>query len=106
RPNPREREVPEIVKQASFPDDGTSFMALFRLIHYASILLSYKRVSSLKDEDVPEHLLQVAFDIYDLVGKYDDLVPLPVIPYTITLTFSIFLRYFSREDVRKAWKRG
>lgn len=99
-------EVPELVKASSFPDDGTAFTALFRLIHYTSILLSYKRVSSLKDEDISEHLLTVALDVYDLVERYSDLVALPIIPYSVSITFSVFLRYFSKESVRIAWKRG
>lgn len=106
RPNSQFNEVPEIVKTTSFPDDGTSFTALFRLIHYTSILLSYKRVSSMKDEDVSENLLSVSLDVYDLVEKYNDLVPLPIIPYAVSLTFAIFLRFFNRESVRTAWKRG
>jgi Fungal specific transcription factor domain len=107
RPGGR-RKIPEYMyNNPPPPDDGTPFTALAQLIHYMSQILCFKRglATGLSAERIQEILIESTIKVYDILDAYD-LCPLPVIPYSVSLTMSVILRYFSLPVTRDLWRRG
>ncbi|KAK9369853.1 hypothetical protein V1509DRAFT_619308 [Lipomyces kononenkoae] len=97
----------------SFPDIVlTSFLhddPLPRLVHSVSVILSYKRVYSLTNpspESVMPALLAAALDILSILENTRDINPLPVIPYSASLTLTVFLRLYPAHEARTGWRRS
>ncbi|KAK9234630.1 hypothetical protein V1525DRAFT_459239 [Lipomyces kononenkoae] len=97
----------------SFPDISlNSFLhddPLPRLVHCVSVILSYKRVYSLTNpspESVMPTLLSAALDILSILENTRDITPLPVIPYSASLTLTVFLRVYPAHEARTGWRRS
>lgn len=100
-----------------FPDDGTPFTALASLIFLLTIILTYKRVVDERVKPVDEEtntigssiediLISSSIKIYDIVEQYKDIAPLPIVPYAVSITLTVFLKYFKLKTAQENWKRG
>lgn len=108
------RNIPPIIEAHAavsltnkiMPND--SFDAFCRLNRDVAVILAYKRCrSQLKtDEEVCELLISNALDVLDIVEKFNNLPPHSIITYAITLTLTVFLKYFSVGTVREHWRRA
>ncbi|KAK9482413.1 hypothetical protein V1527DRAFT_476442 [Lipomyces starkeyi] len=98
------RAFPDIVLTSFLHDDP-----LPRLVHCVSVILSYKRVHSLTSpspESVIQTLLTAALDILSILENTRDITPLPVIPYSASLTLTVFLRLYPAHEARTGWRRS
>lgn len=88
------------------PDN--SFEAFCRLNRDLAVILAYKRCrSQLKtDEEVCELLISNALDVLDIAENFNNLPPHSIITYAITLTLTVFLKYFSVVPVGDHWRRA
>ncbi|KAK9323124.1 hypothetical protein V1517DRAFT_321166 [Lipomyces orientalis] len=95
---------PDIVLSSFRQDDP-----LPRLVHCVSVILSYKRVHSLtgtSPETVIQALLSAALEILSILETTRDITPLPVIPYSASLTLTVFLRLYPAHEARTGWRRS
>ncbi|KAJ8103736.1 hypothetical protein POJ06DRAFT_242688 [Lipomyces tetrasporus] len=95
---------PDIVLSSFRQDDP-----LPRLVHCVSVILSYKRVYSLtgaSPETVIQALLSAALEILSILETSRDITPLPVIPYSASLTLTVFLRLYPAHEARTGWRRS
>lgn len=107
RPNGAKDQFLEILEGESPPDDGSSKAALMLLIHYISLILGFKKscIPGYSPEDIANILLSTSFKIIDLV-ETRELPPFPVVPSAVSLTLTVFLRYFMQSRERDGWKRA
>ncbi|CAN6613953.1 hypothetical protein TRVA0_005S03378 [Trichomonascus vanleenenianus] len=100
--------IPERVRNDVIPpDDGTASRAIVRLVHYVAIILAYKR--AMTDETRQEYtelLLKWCNEVCNIVESYEDMAPLPIIPYSVSLTLAVFLKSFPRHESLAGWRRA
>jgi hypothetical protein len=110
RPN-GDRRVPADVQGSIIlrPNATGNEAALCRLIQATARILSFKRASqagfATNEEEVAKLLEVSAVEIFDIVENYD-ILPIPLVPYSVSLTFSVFIKYFNSTSSRDLWKRA
>lgn len=107
RPNSK-MDIPlDILQGPPPPDDGSPKCALMMLIYYVYLILGFKKVlpSGYTAERIADILISTSFNIIELVSSRD-LPPLPIVPCAVSLTLTVFLRYFAMDQARPGWKRA
>lgn len=119
---PRPLEFPSILNDTSFLnnslflDDNAAnpTYGVFALLHYIAVTLAYKRLNANDDANMDRRkrqkfayqhasdsiLLHLAGSIIRVIAVCDQIVPLPLIPYCLSLTLTVFLRAYPQHDVK------
>ncbi|KAK9463075.1 uncharacterized protein V1516DRAFT_634887 [Lipomyces oligophaga] len=80
-----------------------------RLVHSVAIILFYKRLHNLTEQlpdSTMQTLLSAAHDILSIMENSHEIAPLPILPYSITLTLTVFLRLYPSPAARAGWHRS
>ncbi|KAK9479851.1 hypothetical protein V1514DRAFT_327531 [Lipomyces japonicus] len=82
-----------------------------RLLNLVAIILSYRTVqgrtaSPQVPESAAETLLVTSLELLSIVEKASMIAPLPVIPYSVSLTLGIFLSQFPKLEACAGWERA
>ncbi|KAK7202794.1 hypothetical protein BZA70DRAFT_93694 [Myxozyma melibiosi] len=104
RPRPSEKVLD--LKQPVFEKEEI----MPRLVHSTAIMLFYKRLHSLTEqlpESTMQTLLTAAEDILEIAEERRiDLPPLPIVPYSVAMTLTVFLRLYPAPAARTGWRRS
>ncbi|KAK9475063.1 uncharacterized protein V1510DRAFT_409937 [Dipodascopsis tothii] len=80
------------------------FVDLLRLVRCAAVILAHKRVPD--EQDSSDILLEAASQITTIVSSQHSLPPLPVVPYAVSLTLTVYLRLYPAPDAIAGWSRS
>lgn len=94
RPNSSTRYNPLMISNSVYAVSD-EISAVFSLLNYTAIILAHKRsiIAPKKEQDQSKILLSSAHSIHKIIEAYKQtLPPLPLIPYCVSLTLTVFLR--------------
>lgn len=112
-------EFPPILNDVSQLEDNMTnpASAIFALLHYTAVTLAYKRLHANEDANIDRRakrtkystfhhsssdaiLLNLAGSIIQVISICDQIIPLPLIPYCLSLTLTVFLRTYPSSDTK------